>query len=689
MGFRQMVLMIILLVCVMKVQGQAGYIDSLQRELATTTNDTMKLKILSMLGEAYVELKPDSSRQYAEQLVAITRKLDYKLKEVYAYGMLGYSLLNLGDYPLALKVFIDAIALGEDPSIETKLLPSKYQDDEQFQHHMNDGHLQRLDELANCQLKFGILYENVNEYDKEKSHILEGIKYVEETGNSSLASALYAVLGKVYLLQGKLDSALVAEKTALAKSRQSQYIKYQGTIFLNLGRIHTEKGDYSTALSYFKQAIKVSDTLHYLRGVAAGNLAIADLYNNSGNPDSSLYYANSALAVSEYLQNPGLMLRTYTAKAKVFRTIKNIDSTVKYQALIIGMKDTVFNTKQTQLFANIDFDAEQRKLELETARKEYRNRLQTSFLISGLAIFFLLAIGLWLNNKQKQKAFSLLEKQKKEIDIQKAKAESALDELKATQSQLIQREKMASLGELTAGIAHEIQNPLNFVNNFSEINSELINDLQNELKSNKVDEANVIAATILDNEQKIMHHGKRADTIVKGMLQHSRTGTGNIESTDINALADEFMRLSFQGFRVREKDFHVALEKKLDPAIGKIDIVQGDIGNVMLNLFNNAFYAVSEKKKLDGNQFEPKVSLSTEKVNGGIEIRVRDNGNGVPLKILDKIFQPFFTTKPAGQGTGLGLSLSYDIVKAYGGEIKVESREGEFAEFILRMPYNT
>jgi signal transduction histidine kinase len=264
--------------------------------------------------------------------------------------------------------------------------------------------------------------------------------------------------------------------------------------------------------------------------------------------------------------------------------------------------------------------------------------------------------------------------------------QNTLNELKLTQEQLVQSEKMASLGELTAGIAHEIQNPLNFVNNFSEVNLELIDEMKQEFQSGNSKEAFSVADDIKENNAKIIHHGKRADTIVKGMLQHSRISTGQKEPTNINTLADEYLRLSYHGLRAKDKSFNATLKTDFDPGLEKINVIPQDIGRVILNLINNAFYTVTEKKKQNGPGYEPTVSVSTKKMNGKVEIKVKDNGNGVPQKVLDKIFQPFFTTKPTGQGTGLGLSLSYDIAKAHGGELSVQTKEGEGAEFTIQLP---
>jgi signal transduction histidine kinase len=267
----------------------------------------------------------------------------------------------------------------------------------------------------------------------------------------------------------------------------------------------------------------------------------------------------------------------------------------------------------------------------------------------------------------------------------------ALENLKATQAQLIQSEKMASLGELTAGIAHEIQNPLNFVNNFSEVNIELVGELKEQMANGNLQLANELADNIKENEVKINEHGNRADGIVKSMLQHSRLTTDKKELADINNLADEYMRLAYHGWRAKDKSFNSKFEIHFDPSIEKMNIVRQDIGRVVLNLLNNAFYAVNKKKKelLSENpeaDYEPAVIIRTRKSGDRIEIVISDNGNGIPQKALDKIFQPFFTTKPAGEGTGLGLSLSYDIVKAHGGELQVETKENAGTTFIITLP---
>ncbi len=277
----------------------------------------------------------------------------------------------------------------------------------------------------------------------------------------------------------------------------------------------------------------------------------------------------------------------------------------------------------------------------------------------------------------------------KQLEETKNRIEATLSELKAMQSQLIQSEKMASLGELTAGIAHEIQNPLNFVNNFSEVNKELIEELLEELKTGKTDEAMIITKNILENEEKIVHHGRRASGIVNGMLQHSRTSDMKKELMDINNLSDEYLRLAYHGLRAKNNSFNADFTTDFDESIPKINIIPQDIGRVLLNVINNAFYAVDKKAKQEPAGYQPEVIVSTKRNEGKAEIRIKDNGLGIPDQIRDKIFQPFFTTKPTGQGTGLGLSLSYDIVRAHGGELKMETRVGEGSEFIIIIPFNS
>jgi signal transduction histidine kinase len=380
--------------------------------------------------------------------------------------------------------------------------------------------------------------------------------------------------------------------------------------------------------------------------------------------------------------------------ATIYESQNKTDSSFKYLKQTIALKDSLFNQGKTSAFQNLVFKEDQRQKDLEAAEVIYQNRLKIYGLIGGLAVLLLVALLLWRNNQHKQKAYSLLHHQKEEINLQRNKAEKALTELKSTQAQLIQKEKLASLGELTAGIAHEIQNPLNFVNNFSELSVELARELKVErlkVKEERDEELeNELVDDLIQNQEKINLHGKRASSIVKGMLEHSRTATGERQLTDINQLADEYLRLSYHGLRAKDSSFNADYELITDINLPKIEVIPQEIGRALLNLLNNAFYAVNERAKQGDTDYYPKVTVKTKTTDNHLEIQVSDNGTGMSKEVQAKIFQPFFTTKPTGEGTGLGLSLAYDIVtKGHGGTMEVESVEGEGTRFIVRLPIQT
>jgi len=392
-----------------------------------------------------------------------------------------------------------------------------------------------------------------------------------------------------------------------------------------------------------------------------------------------IHYAQKALGVGRNGHYPDIELAALRQIAGVYNAMNNKDSANKYLTVLAQLTNSSVSSESVRQFQNVELNRQAQEQEVLSTKERLAAKGRLYSVLTGLLVLLVIALILWRNNRQKNKA-------NEQLQYQKNKLQKALQELKSTQAQLIQSEKMASLGELTAGIAHEIQNPLNFVNNFSEVNREMIVEMKEEITKGNYAEVKIIANDIEANEQKINHHGKRADAIVKGMLQHSRQTKGISQPTDINALCDEYLRLSYHGMRAKEKNFNADFKTDFDENVGNIDIVPQEVGRVILNLLTNSFYAVNEKKQMNVEGYEPIVSVSTKKIGDKVEIKVTDNGNGIPQKSLDKIFQPFFTTKPAGQGTGLGLSLSYDIIKAHGGEIKVETKEGEGSEFIIHLP---
>jgi signal transduction histidine kinase len=455
-----------------------------------------------------------------------------------------------------------------------------------------------------------------------------------------------------------------------------------------LGDTYLRLDSTQEASNYFNTALRLSKEQGNARAACKALIGLAKVQNKQGLLPEALQSALEGLRRAQAMGQAQLLRDSYEVVAAVYEKMKDGNNAIKYFKNYKLYADSLVSIESERAAADYKAGYEFSKKELEFERKSLQQRW---VIFSVIAAFISLLVILWLiirNRRRLTLTYKDLQHKNELIEEQKQKAEATLVQLRATQSQLIQSEKMASLGELTAGIAHEIQNPLNFVNNFSEVNNELIAEMHLEMDRGDMVEAKAIANDIRQNLEKINHHGRRADAIVKGMLQHSRSSSAVKEPTDINKLAGEFLHLAYHGLRAKDKIFNATLETDYDATIGDINIIPQDIGRVMLNLFSNAFYAVAEKKKEEIYGYEPTVSLSTRKKNGVVEIRIADNGNGVPKKILEKIFQPFFTTKPTGLGTGLGLSLSYDIVKAHGGELKVETIEGKGVVFNIQLPVN-
>jgi signal transduction histidine kinase len=515
---------------------------------------------------------------------------------------------------------------------------------------------------------------NNNEKSKELYLIAKDI--AEKNKFFPILGHINLDLGQKYLEQGIIDTALIMERQAMQLLTDAGDIKPLGYCNMLIGRIWFQMKNYDSTLYYYRKSIAISTYFENYTNLAGTftNLTAYYLYVKQ-EPDSAIFYANARLKI---LGQTGFnkLGAVYYDMAEAYKLKNNKDSVIKYQALSITDKDKAFKTREIALnnLQNSSLVEQEKMMKRKEMEVETKNRLRIYIIAGCLIIFGLTSLILYTNNRKKQKANKILE--------------TTLANLKSTQSQLIQSEKMASLGELTAGIAHEIQNPLNFVNNFSEVNKELAEELEQEIDKGNYADAKAIAKDIKDNEEKINHHGKRADAIVKGMLQHSSSGSGVKEPTEINVLADEYLRLAYHGLRAKDKNFNATLKTEFDHSIGKINIVPQDIGRVLLNMYNNAFFAVTEKQKNAIEGYDPTVSVSTKKVNHELEITVADNGNGIPENVLDKVFQPFFTTKPTGQGTGLGLSLSYDIIKAHQGKISIKNTPGSGAEFVITLPIN-
>jgi signal transduction histidine kinase len=529
-----------------------------------------------------------------------------------------------------------------------------------------------------------------------KSNPTESIRYNTIANNYHLKDSLtHSVtserIAAAMLLNHQLDSA--AYYIRLAKSsRDASQPATAAVIFQTEADYNIQSGAFAKADSLLQKCSQLIIANNLPVNAAPGLLAPDFLLAQLRIKQNRLPEAIDLLSkdIARLLNNRVFILRDYKLIAELYKKMGKGNEAAAAYATYVAKLDSL--QADQEKFRSITFEAEQQlnEKELSIASLESENRvasLTRNFLMGIAALLVLIAAGIYSRFQFKKKANTVLEK--------------ALVDLKSTQSQLIQSEKMASLGELTAGIAHEIQNPLNFVNNFSEVSTELIGELVEEVDKCNYDEVKAIATDVVANLEKIHHHGKRADAIVKGMLQHSRTSSGQKEPTDINVLCDEYLRLSYHGMKARDNSFEASFHFEPDNTLPKVNVVPQDMGRVLLNLINNAFQAVSERKKSEGENYVPEVIVSTKLIfppagftseaKGRNEVRrgavsVSDNGPGIPDSIKEKIFQPFFTTKPTGQGTGLGLSLSYDIVKAHGGIIEVESIEGEGTTFVVKIP---
>ena len=650
-------LQVIIVLCSLNASAQSNDLDSLKRVLQTPLEAKDEVNTLISIGDIYhYENQLDSAIMAFHKAMVIASTIHDKRNEANALIGLGSMSEELGNYGQALSLLFRASQIFEqmgdsDGIIEVQMiLQSTYRQSGNYRN-----------ALRHLFIALGHLGKN----DKKGVYIFRGVR---------MRPLMLAEIGETYQHMNELDSAEFYTRKSIEEQLMMNGATWNFPIYL-LGKIQAKQGKNKEALRNYKSAIPLAARNGILKDTLDIYNSIAELYKNTGELDSAIYYGK-AITDKRFL-NKSILLTAEITLAEVYKLKHNTDSAFKYLELSSALKDSIYSAEKHKEFQSAVFNEQLRQMESAERQEELKNQIIMYSLIGGLIVFLIIALLLYRNNLHKQNA--------------KVKIEKAFDELKATQKQLIQSEKMASLGELTAGIAHEIQNPLNFVNNFSEVNAELIEELKKELAGGNSNSAEDLANDIGENEHKINHHGKRADAIVKSMLQHSRISSGHKEDIDLNELCEEYVRLAYHGYRAKDKAFNaipinIGIEKDLDPSLPNVTVVRQDIGRVILNLINNAFYAVNEKSKASSSGYTPIVKILTKNLGDKVEIRIEDNGMGIPESIKEKIFQPFFSTKPTGQGTGLGLSLSYDIVKAHGGTVAVNSTEGMGSEFIVQLP---
>ncbi len=599
------------------------------------------------------------------------------------------------------------------------------------------------DAVTICYNVLAGIYNRLGLQENARYNMLKSIEYLDDTQISPNSGGIMAVLGKAgkanrYSVLGTyaLDAGKPEQAEVYVRESIKQYKELKAPMsFLDGPFIFMMMAICKSDLKNDSSTFYFNETFNYLNVYHASKLEYAFFYMHKGAYfldrkilDSAELYIRKSISLKDSFQLPVMSpwgelspyyylasikmqvgkpreairillpeinalkeLNTRRLLIKEYRLLSTAYAAAgMYKESLVSLNEIISLNeamgKEVEAAKSVSFEIEKKMqqddLSIASLKAQNDNNRKSRYYLYGISVL----LGLFATTL----AFAIFNKQKSNIRLKEKNSEisGTLQQLKDTQSQLIQSEKMASLGELTAGIAHEIQNPLNFVTNFSEVNVELITELEQGISTGNFEEVKSIANDIRENELKINHHGKRADAIVKGMLQHSKNSVGEKIPTDINALADEYLRLAYHGFRAKEKGANILIQTDFDSTIGKLTVIPQDIGRVLLNLYNNAFYAVAQMKKQVGVNAEPIVSVSTGMIGKNVVISVKDNGAGIPEKIRDKIFQPFFTTKPTGMGTGLGLSLSYDIIKAHGGSLSVESQEGEGARFTINLPVN-
>ncbi|MCY7351823.1 MAG: tetratricopeptide repeat protein [Cytophagaceae bacterium] len=572
------------------------------------------------------------------QGLTLRRQHDYTEGEALSLYHIGVTYKYLGDYTNALHYSLEGLPVARRIGAR---MPESY----------------LLNSIGGIYYETGDLGDALNYYQ-------QSLTLRQSIGDQWGEAGNLDNMGAIYRRQGEYEKALEYCLRSLAISESIGDLKGQGNALFEVGRIHAALEAYAEVLTYGQNSLRIREGIGDKKGQAEVLLLLGELYGHaqfSGyDPARATNLLTESLRLGRETGAKDVAFRIHLSLAKALKEAGEFREALEHFEAYSRLEKEVYNESVNQQLQNLHIAHR-----VEKARQEAE-------------IYRLRTIEL-------AELVEEIRQQRTEIETHRDQLEKTLTELKATQAQLIQKEKMASLGELTAGIAHEIQNPLNFVNNFSEVSVELLDELEEELGAGHVGEVRALADDLRQNLRKITHHGQRADGIVKGMLQHSRASTGRKQPTDLNALANEYLRLAYQGLRAKDQDFNATLHTDFDAGLGTLNVVPQDIGRVLLNLFNNAFYAVSEKQKQSPDNYQPTVSVSTKRVASGVEIRVSDNGTGMPEAVKQKIFQPFFTTKPAGQGTGLGLSLSYDIItKGHGGTIDVEMVKG--TTFVVRLP---
>jgi two-component system NtrC family sensor kinase len=688
--------------------AQPGKKDSLLLSLKDHKTDSARVLTLIELAKISRDYDPKEVLTFSEQALKISQHSKFKQGEGLSYKWIGFYYYDNAEFLKAQEYWNNsAQAYKEAGDLsgmanmlsnigaimfnfgDSKLAKTYYEKSIAISREIKDS-LRLQTAISNIALLFS---EDPSKFEQAKSMYRELIQIAINSSDPNTTTLWYMNLGELYLRKNLYDSSLSYLALAIKSTKQTDPYNSRPRIYTLIAENKIRQKKYNEALDNFKEAASASTRYGNNAILARISFGMGEAKLMLGNLKDATRDFHQVVALSETSTDQSYQVKALNALADTYSKLGNNEKAFLFQKQAFHIADSIATHQSESISAfrdaRLDFQKkadstiyskEKEQLSLQMSKIEEQSRFRTlSFL--GIISTILIILGfLYYNNRIKQKTNTLL-------SIQKTELENALSELKSAQSRLILAEKMASLGQLTSGIAHEIQNPLNFVNNFSELNTEMLDELKSEIIQNNSTNALAIVDDIRHNSEKLTYHGKRADSIVKSMLQHSRAGTSVQENTDINKLADDCLRVSYQGLRSKNNSFHADIQTEYDTQIGDLPIVPQEMSRVMLNVYNNAFYAMEQKVKLIDKGYVPTIHVKTQRANNKVLITVKDNGIGISENLTGKIFQPFFTTKPTGDGTGLGLSISYDIIKGHGGEIDLKTEEGKFTEFIITLPY--
>ncbi|WP_400192982.1 ATP-binding protein [Hymenobacter sp. B81] len=662
-------------------RAQSPQTPGLRRALHLARHDTTRVLLLADLSASFRYSHFDSVQWYAQRGLRLARQIGYRKGEGRCLSRLAILMSERGNLPQALRIDLAALRLNEASGDR-------------------EGMARTLNQI-------GLLYQALEDYRPALSYYFRAraIYEHEEVGDDSQLVSVLTNIGATYEGRQQLDSAVRYLNRAYQLTRESRTVGRScwgnplPYVLRELGLLQASLGHPAAALAYYRRSAQAAVPENDVRSACRAFQYLAELYHRSGQTDSSVHYARRALALGQGLPYIIGVVRTSQLLSATFQQQGQRDSTLKYLRIMVAAQDSLYNPQRIKQLDAIGFAEQQRLRELEDERAQYADRLRTYGLLTGLAGALLIALLLWRSNRLQQRANVRLRAlhtemlgQKQELTDQRDSLGRMLHELKATQSQLVLREKMASLGQLMAGVAHEIQHPVSHVRNFAGISAELSQEVEKELASVPMsyDSREYLAemlGNLRQNQVRIAQYAQRADGIVRGMLEYSHGSPGPRQETELNAFVEDYLRLTYHDARAKNRQFHAALLPRLDPQVGTVEVVRHDLGRALISLFTNAFYAVQQRQQAGEDDYVPQVKVSTHQGEGQVEIRVRDNGPGIPAAALPNVFERFFTTKPPHEGTGLGLALTYELItKGHGGTLTVATEEGAFTEFTISLP---